>query len=45
VSKDFFETLIADEVGHIDFIETQLDLYGTIGDANYGTSGQVRKRS
>jgi len=35
VSKALFEELIADEEGHIDFLETQLDLYGTLGDANY----------
>ncbi|WP_134678919.1 bacterioferritin [Paracoccus ravus] len=36
VSKDLFEDLIADEEGHIDFLETQLDLYETIGAQNYG---------
>jgi bacterioferritin len=36
VSKALFEELIADEEGHIDFIETQLELQETIGDANYG---------
>ncbi|MDT1063432.1 bacterioferritin [Paracoccus sp. CPCC 101403] len=36
VSKDLFEALIADEEGHIDFLETQLDLYESIGAQNYG---------
>ncbi|HWL58157.1 MAG TPA: bacterioferritin [Paracoccus sp. (in: a-proteobacteria)] len=36
VSKDLFEDLIADEEGHIDFLETQLDLYESIGAQNYG---------
>ncbi len=36
VSKDLFEDLIGDEEGHIDFLETQLGLYETIGAANYG---------
>ncbi|QPM90203.1 bacterioferritin [Pseudooceanicola algae] len=36
VTKDLFEELMADEEGHIDFLETQLDLYGTIGAQNYG---------
>ena len=36
VSKALFEALIADEEGHIDFIETQLDLMEAIGEQNYG---------
>lgn len=36
VSKELFEDLIADEEGHIDFLETQLDLYESIGAQNYG---------
>ena len=36
VSKNLFETLIADEEGHIDFLETQIDLYDDLGDARYG---------
>ena len=36
VSKDLFEDLIADEEGHIDFLETQLALYEQIGAQNYG---------
>ena len=39
--KDFvtmviFEDLLKDEEGHIDWIETQLDLIGSIGIENYG---------
>jgi bacterioferritin len=30
-SKDLFEALMADEEGHIDFLETQLDLINRIG--------------
>ena len=36
VSKALFEDLIADEEGHIDFLETQLGLYEQIGAQNYG---------
>jgi len=36
VSKNLFEELIADEEGHIDFLETQLDLYEKLGEPNYG---------
>jgi bacterioferritin len=36
VSKDLFEDLIADEEGHIDFLETQIQLHDTIGAQNYG---------
>ena len=36
VSKVLFEELIADEEGHIDFLETQLSLYDTIGAQNFG---------
>ncbi|MBV7410952.1 bacterioferritin [Maritimibacter sp. DP1N21-5] len=35
VSMKLFEELLADEEGHIDFLETQLDLYDRIGEANY----------
>ena len=31
VSRDLFEELMADEEGHIDFLETQLDLIGKLG--------------
>ena len=36
VSMDLFEKLLEDEEGHIDFIETQLQLLNTIGEQNYG---------
>lgn len=36
VSKLLFEDLIKDEEGHIDFLETQLQLFDTIGAQNYG---------
>lgn len=35
-SMDLFENLIRDEEGHIDFIETQLDLMKSIGEPNWG---------
>ena len=34
--QGLFEELLADEEGHIDFIETQLDLYDSIGAERYG---------
>ncbi|MDO5643732.1 MAG: bacterioferritin, partial [Paracoccus sp. (in: a-proteobacteria)] len=36
VSKALFEDLIADEEGHIDFLETQLALHDEIGAQNFG---------
>ena len=36
VSKNIFEELIADEEGHIDYLETQLSLMGEIGAERYG---------
>jgi bacterioferritin len=36
VSMQLFEDLLKDEEGHIDFLETQLDLYDRIGAQNYG---------
>ena len=35
VSMKLFETLLADEEGHINFLETQLKLLGEIGVENY----------
>ncbi|WP_171211287.1 bacterioferritin [Ruegeria sp. HKCCA5426] len=35
VTMSLFEGLLADEEGHIDFLETQLDLFERIGEANY----------
>jgi bacterioferritin len=34
-SRELFEELMADEEGHIDFLETQLDLIGRIGLERY----------
>ena len=31
-----FEDLLKDEEGHIDFLETQLDLLAAIGEEKYG---------
>ena len=36
VSKSLFDHLIEDEEGHIDFLETQLDLLSKIGEQKYG---------
>jgi bacterioferritin len=36
VTMQLFETLMADEEGHIDFLETQLELLGKIGEERYG---------
>ncbi|MBI6629925.1 bacterioferritin [Pontibaca salina] len=36
VSKNLFEELISDEEGHIDYLETQIDLYDTLGAQSYG---------
>ena len=36
VSKSLFDDLIEDEEVHIDFLETQLQLFDTIGAQNYG---------
>jgi bacterioferritin len=36
VTMNLFEVLLADEEGHIDFLETQLDLLASIGESKYG---------
>ena len=36
VSMQIFEELLQDEEGHIDFLETQLDLLDAIGEERYG---------
>lgn len=36
VSMALFEELMSDEEGHIDFLETQLELMGQIGEQNFG---------
>jgi len=35
VSKNLFEELLADEEGHVDFLETQLELLANIGQEKY----------
>ncbi|MBO6718093.1 MAG: bacterioferritin [Rhizobiaceae bacterium] len=35
VTMNLFEELLADEEGHIDFLETQLDLYESLGEKKY----------
>ncbi|PZQ52646.1 MAG: bacterioferritin [Rhodovulum sulfidophilum] len=35
VSKNLFESLLTDEEGHVDFLETQLSLYERIGQQNW----------
>jgi bacterioferritin len=41
VSKNLFEELMADEEGHIDFLETQLDLVARIGEERWGLLNAV----
>src|SRR5690606_38043561 len=36
VTRKLFEELLRDEEGHIDFLETQLDLYKDLGEEKYG---------
>lgn len=36
VTMQLFEGLLSDEEGHIDFLETQLELLGKIGEERYG---------
>jgi bacterioferritin len=40
-SKILFEELIQDEEGHIDFLETQLDLVAKLGEERYGLLNAV----
>lgn len=41
VSMKIFEELLSDEEGHIDFLETQLQLLETIGEERYGMLNAV----
>jgi bacterioferritin len=41
VTKNIFEQLIADEEGHVDFLETQLHLLDTLGEQNYAQTQAV----
>ena len=41
VSMKIFEELLTDEEGHIDFLETQLQLLETIGEERYGLLNAV----
>ena len=41
VSKNLFEELLADEEGHIDFLETQLQLLNTLGPEKYAELNSV----
>jgi len=41
VSMALFEQLLTDEEGHIDFLETQLELLGKIGEERYGQLNAV----
>ena len=41
VTMQLFEELLKDEEGHIDFLETQLQLLGSIGDTKYGQLNAV----
>lgn len=36
VTKALFESLISDEEGHIDFLETQIGLFDKLGEERYG---------
>ena len=44
VSKNLFEELMTDEEGHIDFLETQLDLVDRIGEAELGPAQRPADR-
>jgi bacterioferritin len=37
VTKVLFERLMSDEEDHIDFLETEIDLFDRVGEAEYGT--------
>jgi bacterioferritin len=41
VTMKLFEELLADEEGHIDFLETQLDLYESLGEKKYALLNAV----
>jgi bacterioferritin len=41
VTMQLFESLLADEEGHIDFLETQLELLAKIGEERYGLLNAV----
>ena len=41
VTMAIFESLLEDEEGHIDFLETQIELLNTIGMENYGQLNAV----
>ena len=41
VTMKLFEDLLADEEGHIDFLETQLDLYESLGEKKYALLNAV----
>lgn len=45
VSMKLFEELLKDEEGHIDFLETQLQLFDTIGEQQYGLLNAVDRKS
>jgi bacterioferritin len=36
VTMQLFESLLSDEEGHIDFLETQIELLGKLGEERYG---------
>lgn len=35
VSRDLFQSILKEEEGHVDYLETQLELLGRIGEQNY----------